>query len=39
MAFMLRAFTPEEELADGLTSALGGVKWEKKPGDDSTREW
>lgn len=39
VAFMLRAFTPEEELADGLTSALGGVKWEKKPGDDSTREW
>ena len=39
ISFMLRAFTPEEELADGVTSALGGIAWEKKPGDDSTREW
>lgn len=39
VAFMLRAFTPEDELADGLSGALGGIPWEMKKGDNSTREW
>ena len=39
VAFVLRAFTPEEELADGLTAALGGIKWENSPTDRSIREW
>jgi hypothetical protein len=39
VAFMLRAFTPEEELADGLSSALSGIPWEIKKGDNPTREW
>jgi hypothetical protein len=39
VAFMLRAFTPEEELADGLSSALGGIAWEMQASDKSTREW
>ena len=36
VSFMLRAFTPEEELADALTSTLGGVPWES---NGSTRDW
>jgi serine/threonine protein kinase len=28
VSFMMRAFTPEEELADILTTTLGGVQWE-----------
>jgi hypothetical protein len=39
VAFMLRAFTPEDELADGLSGALSGIPWEMKKGDKSTREW
>jgi serine/threonine protein kinase len=39
VAFMLRAFTPEDELADGLSGALSGIPWEMKNGDNSTREW
>ena len=39
VAFMLRAFTPEEELADGLSAALGGIAWEMQAGDRLTREW
>ena len=35
---MLRMFTPEE-LADGLSSALGGIAWEMQANDISTREW
>lgn len=38
IAFMLRAFTPEEELADGVSAALGGLPWEMS-GDKSKREW
>jgi hypothetical protein len=38
VAFMLRAFTPEEELADGVSTALGGIPWEMS-GDKSKREW
>jgi len=38
IAFMLRAFTPEEELAEGVSAALGGIPWELS--DDKTRrEW
>ena len=36
VAFMLRAFTPEEELADTITATLGGVPWEF---NGSTRDW
>jgi serine/threonine protein kinase len=39
VAFMLRAFTPEEELADGLSASLGGIPWIVKSGSDSSREW
>jgi len=38
IAFMLRAFTPEEELADGVSTALGGIPWEMSE-DRSKREW
>ncbi len=38
IAFMLRAFTPEEELADGVSAALGAIPWEMS-GDKSKREW
>jgi hypothetical protein len=38
VAFMLRAFTPEEELADGVSAALGDIPWEMTA-DRSKREW
>lgn len=38
IAFMLRAFTPEEELAEGVSAALGGIPWELSD-DKSKREW
>ena len=38
IAFMLRAFTPEEELADGVSAALGGIPWEMST-DKSKRVW
>mmetsp|Transcript_3910 Transcript_3910/g.9475 ORF Transcript_3910/g.9475 Transcript_3910/m.9475 type:complete len:1074 (+) Transcript_3910:420-3641(+) len=38
IAFMLRAFTPEEELADGVSAALDGIAWEMSS-DKSQREW
>ena len=38
IAFMLRAFTPEEELAEGVSAALGGIPWELSE-DKSKREW
>lgn len=38
IAFMLRAFTPEEELAEGVSAALGGITWELSE-DKSRREW
>lgn len=38
IAFMLRAFTPEEELADGVSAALGGIPWDMST-DKSKREW
>jgi serine/threonine protein kinase len=38
IAFMLRAFTPEEELADGVSAALDGIAWEMSS-DKCQREW
>mmetsp|Transcript_4373 Transcript_4373/g.10545 ORF Transcript_4373/g.10545 Transcript_4373/m.10545 type:complete len:1042 (+) Transcript_4373:275-3400(+) len=38
VAFMIRAFTPEEELAEGVTAALGGIPWELSE-DKARREW
>jgi hypothetical protein len=39
VSFVLRAFTPEEELADGISSALGGIPWELQAKDKASREW
>ena len=39
VSFAVRAFTPEEELADCVSSALGGIKWDTKSTDKSMREW
>jgi serine/threonine protein kinase len=39
VSFLVRAFTPEEELADNLSKALGGVPWEKSQHEGATREW
>lgn len=36
VSFMMRAFTPEEELADILTTTLGGVPWEPST---ISRDW
>jgi len=38
VTFMVRSFTPEEELADTFTATLGGVPWEAI-GRSSTRDW
>lgn len=38
VAFLLRAFTPEEGLAEGISSAFDGIGWEFID-DLSTREW
>ena len=39
VSFLVRSFTPEEELADILSQALGGVPWEKSQEAGATREW
>jgi serine/threonine protein kinase len=39
VSFLLRAYTPEEELADSLSKVLGGVPWEKSQDEGATREW
>jgi serine/threonine protein kinase len=39
VSFLVRAFTPEEELADNLSKVLGGVPWEKSQDEGATREW
>jgi serine/threonine protein kinase len=36
VTFMMRAFTPEEELADILSSTLGGIQWEPNT---NSRDW
>eukprot|EP00526_Cylindrotheca_closterium_P002460 CAMPEP_0113651034 /NCGR_PEP_ID=MMETSP0017_2-20120614/27189_1 /TAXON_ID=2856 /ORGANISM="Cylindrotheca closterium" /LENGTH=939 /DNA_ID=CAMNT_0000563651 /DNA_START=238 /DNA_END=3057 /DNA_ORIENTATION=+ /assembly_acc=CAM_ASM_000147 len=38
VAFLLRAFTPEEGLAEGISSAFDGIGWEFVD-EVSTREW
>jgi serine/threonine protein kinase len=38
ISFMIRAFTPEEELADCVSVKLGGIPWEMSA-DKSRREW
>jgi serine/threonine protein kinase len=38
IAFMIRAFTPEEELADGVTAVLGEIPWDMS-NDKSKRVW
>ena len=39
VSFILRAFTPEEELANSLSAALGGIPWEPQAKDKASREW
>ncbi|CAB9499444.1 SRSF protein kinase 1 [Seminavis robusta] len=39
VSFMLRAFAAEEELADAITIALGGVTWDGGSRDDVDRVW
>lgn len=39
ITFLLRAFTPEEELADSVSAALGDISWEKSDDERITREW
>jgi len=39
ISFLLRAYTPEEELADNISIALGNLAWEKSSGAANTREW
>lgn len=36
ISFLMRAFTPEEELADSMTSALGSIPWRS---DKNMRRW
>jgi serine/threonine protein kinase len=36
VTFVMRAFTPEEEMADMFSSTLGGIPWESKT---SSRDW
>jgi len=39
ITFVLRAFTPEEELADTISSAFGGMNWDRSIGKGMAREW
>jgi serine/threonine protein kinase len=39
ISFVMRAFTPEDELADGVTDCLGKVPWDKTVGEEASREW
>ena len=39
ISFVMRAFTPEEELANGVSSCIGDIPWETTSGDKSSREW
>ena len=39
ITFFLRAFTPEEELADTLSTAFEGIKWELSQDKCKAREW
>lgn len=39
VAFVVRAFASEGELADSITSALGGIPWASVGGNEDHREW
>lgn len=39
IAFLVRAYTPEEELADNVSVALGKGTWELSNETNATREW
>jgi len=39
ITFLLRAFTPEEELADNISAVLGGIPWNRTHTKHCTREW
>jgi len=39
VTFLLRAFFPEGEIADNVSSALGGIPWERSEEKNATREW
>jgi Protein kinase domain len=39
ITFLLRAFTPEEELADTLSAAFGGISWDRSNFKGKAREW
>uniref|UniRef100_A0A7S1Y3V4 non-specific serine/threonine protein kinase n=1 Tax=Grammatophora oceanica TaxID=210454 RepID=A0A7S1Y3V4_9STRA len=39
IVILLRTYTPEEELADTVTEALHGIKWERSGRPQVTREW
>lgn len=39
IAFLVRAYTPEEELADNVSVALGKGTWEPSKETNATREW
>jgi serine/threonine protein kinase len=39
ICFLLRAYTPEEELADNVSVALGNIPWDRSKEKYTTREW
>ena len=39
VAFVVRAYTSEGELADSITAALGGIPWTSVGGSGDCREW
>ena len=39
ISFLLRAYTPEEELADYVSVALDNLPWEQSKDKNTTREW
>jgi len=39
VSFLLRAFFPEEGIADNVSSALGRIPWERGTDKNATKEW
>ena len=39
VTFVARSFVSEEDIADSITDALGGIPWERSETAGSTREW
>ena len=39
VSFLMRAFVPEQEIADNISVALGGNQWEISDEEDAIREW